>query len=104
VTINLETRASDVADTLASSLDDSLQITAANAGWTHPIELVSKSGKLSLAYDEGHGDDIFNAEYGQPGISPNAVIRPFLHEVNPVIEQTIQNEALNYLFETGILP
>ena len=104
MTIRLEERASVVADELASGLDDALQIAAADAGWTHPIELVTKEGKLSLAYNEGNGEDIFNSEYGQPGVSPNAVIRPFLNEANPAIERAIHDEALNYLFLNGILP
>lgn len=104
MTINLETRAPALADELASGLDDALQIAAASAGWTNTIELVAKDGKLSLAYETGKGDQIFDEEYGKPGVSPNAVIRPFLNQAKPVITRAMEDEALTYLFSTGILP
>ena len=85
-------------------LDDKLQIAKENAGWKHPIELVSKGGQLGIAYQDAHEEHIFNAEYGSEGSSPNAVIRPFILDAEKVIKTAMNDEAINYLFFNGILP
>ena len=104
MTIHLEERASVVANELANTLNDTLQTAVANAGWRHPIELVSTEGKLVVAYEENHEENIFDTEYGSEGSSPNSVIRPFIIGSEATIKQALNDEALNYLFLNGILP
>lgn len=99
-----EKRAPKAAERIASELDDELQLRAEAKGWTTPIHLEAKRGKLNIVYERNHKSDIFNLEYGFKEQSPNAVIRPFLDAAEPAIEAQIEQEAINFLFETGVLP
>lgn len=99
-----EKRAPKVAQRLAEKLDDKLQLAAEAKGWEAPIHLEAKKGKLNVTYQRRHKADIFNQEYGNKDRAPNAVIRPFLDSAEPIIAAEIEEDALNYLFEKGILP
>ena len=100
----LEKRAKVVAERLATELDDQLQLTAESKGWTTPIHLEAKRGKLNLVYNRKDKSNLFVEEYGSENASPNAVIRPFLNAIEPLIVAELEEEALNYLFETKVLP
>ena len=97
-------RAPAVAQRLAEEFDAPLQLAAESKGWETLIHLEAKKGQLNLTYSRMHKSALFNAEYGSEDQSPNAVIRPFLNAIEPDISAEIQTEALNYLFETGVLP
>ena len=97
-------RAPAVAQRLAEEFDAPLQLAAEAKGWETPIHLEAKKGQLNLTYERMHKSALFSAEYGNENQSPNAVIRPFLNAIEPDINAEIQAEALNYLFETGVLP
>ena len=99
-----EKKAVVVAERLASELDDQLQLEARKKGWTAPIHLEAKKGKLNLVYSRKDAKTLFVHEYGDKGESPTALVRPFLNAIEPLIAAEIEEEALNHLFERGILP
>lgn len=101
---DFEDRASLVAEELMVELEPQLQKAILDADWESPVDLEQEEGVLYLAYKTEDSANIFNAEYGPEGGAPNAVIRPFLTQSEPVIKQAIQDEALNFLFLKGILP
>jgi hypothetical protein len=104
VKTDFEKRAPAVAQRLAEEFDAPLQLAAEAKGWETPIHLEAKKGKLNLTYDRMHKSALFDSEYGNEDQSPNAVIRPFVNAIEPDISAEIQAEALNYLFEIGVLP
>lgn len=101
---DFENRATSVAQRVASSLDTKLQESAISKNWTTPINVESRNGEINVVYKQQHQSDIFNAEYGAKGQAPNSVIRPFLGDAESLIKQEIELEALDYLFEAGVLP
>lgn len=101
---DFEDRASLVAEELLAELEPALQKAVLDADWDAPIDLEREEGALYLAYKTEDSANIFNAEYGPEGGTPNAVVRPFLTKSEPVIKQAIEDEALNFLFLKGILP
>mgnify|MGYP006267806735 CR=1 FL=1 len=99
-----EKRAKNVAERLAEELDDELQLRAESKGWTTPIHLEAKGAKLNIVYQPQDKSALFLDEYGSENQSPNAVIRPFINAIEPAIAGEIEQEAISYLFENGILP
>jgi hypothetical protein len=101
---DFEKRAQAVAERLAEELDSQLHISAESKGWTAPIHLEAKKGNLNLVYDTNDKVNLFNSEYGNQNQSPNSVVRPFLNDSETLIAAEIESEAVDYLFEVGVLP
>lgn len=102
--MNYETRARIVAEQLTDDLDPVLQKATADAGWGNPIELTQKEGVINLEYFEFRTEEIFNLEYGTENRPPAVVVRPFLKKADVVIQQAIETDAIEYLFDKGVLP
>ena len=104
MTPSFQERAPILAGSLARELDDELQAAAKSASWDATVSVDAKRGKLTLSYLEADETNIFNSEYGQEGVSPNSVIRPFMVKAEPAIRDAIGQDAIDYLFKEGILP
>jgi hypothetical protein len=103
-TNSFEARAKLVAENLVAELDPILQDATAEAGWGNPIELTQKEGVIGLEYFTFREDEIFNLEYGTEDRPPVIVVRPFLNKADGAIKAAVESDALDYLFENGILP
>jgi hypothetical protein len=103
-TNSFEARAPHLAESLVEELDPLLQEATADAGWGNPIELTQQKGVISLEYFEFREEELFNLEYGTEDRPPTVVIRPFLTKADVAIRNAIEGDALDYLFEKGILP
>jgi hypothetical protein len=101
---NFASSAPDVANALARTLSPELTKKAGSKGWTHDIEVEAEGGTLNIAYDEQNENEIFDAEYGGPDRDPQAVIRPFIRKSQETIKHAIEEAAIGYLFDEGILP
>lgn len=103
-TNSFEERALTLAETLVEDLDPVLQEATVDAGWGYAIELTQKEGAINLEYFEFREQEIFDLEYGTEDRPPAVVVRPFLNKADVYIRESIENEALEYLFDKGILP
>lgn len=103
-TPNFESRAELVAESLVGQLDPLLQEATADAGWGNPIELTQKKGVISVEFFEFREQEIFDLEYGTEDRPPVVVMRPFLTNADKTIKEAVETNAIDYLFERGILP
>ena len=98
------TKAPTLAKSLAATLDNDLQDRMADAGWNQVVNVYEKDGNINLSYDSYQEDSIFESEYGSQRVSPNAVVRPFLEASQKDIQNSIGQQAIDFLFSEGILP
>ena len=103
-TPSFEARAESVAESLVEQLDPLLQEATADSGWGNPLELTQKKGVISLEFFEFREEEIFNLEYGTEDRPPAVVVRPFLTKADKTIKEAVETNAIDYLFERGILP
>jgi len=103
-TPNFEARAESVAKSLVEQLDPLLQEATETSGWGNPVELTQKKGVISVEFFEFREQEIFDLEYGTEDRPPAAVMRPFLKSADVTIQQAVATNAIDYLFEQGILP
>lgn len=107
-TNNLETLAEYAADNLTDSLTTSLRSLSHINGWpSHLIAAMSvdyEDGDLVIHYSEELKEQIENLEYGDINSLPNAVIRPFILRMAPVIGGFMEREVLGaIMIEEGVL-
>jgi hypothetical protein len=102
--VNVTKLASKAANNLVDDLDDMLKLQAEAKGWEHPIQMKAEKGRLYVEYFEEHEQQIFDSEYGNEHVSPNAVLRPFMNSAEPIIAAEIENSILDDLFSRNLLP
>jgi hypothetical protein len=107
VNASLKNAAIAVTKNVEGPLTASLRDRAYRAEWPSDViiqlNVKAKDGALYIDYPDELDERINNLEYGSEGVSPQAVLRPFMSRYASHMEEDFSNSVVDVLAEIGAL-
>jgi hypothetical protein len=107
VNASLKKAAIAVTKNVEGPLTASLRDKAYKAEWPSDViiqlNVKAKDGALYIDYPDELDERINNLEYGSEGVSPQAVLRPFMSRYASHMEEEFSNSVVDVLAEIGAL-
>ena len=104
---SLKNAAIAVTKNVEGPLTASLRDRAYRAEWPSDViiqlNVKAKDGALYIDYPDELDERINNLEYGSEGVSPQAVLRPFMSRYASHMEEDFSNSVVDVLAEIGAL-